>query len=82
MKQRRSRVISLQGAIEKSPKLLSHHSIFASEITSFIAIVVALKAIAKRLPLLFAYAFKSVKERQLLRLYGKQYRKEAKNPSI
>ena len=37
-----------------------------------------LKAIAKRLPLLFANAFKSLKEQQL---YGKQYRKEAKNQS-
>ena len=37
-----------------------------------------LKAIAKRLPLLFANAFKIIKERQL---YGKQYRKEAMNKS-
>ena len=35
-----------------------------------------LKAIAKKLPIIFANTFKSVKEQQL---YGKQYRKEAMN---
>jgi uncharacterized membrane protein YGL010W len=37
-----------------------------------------LKALAKKILLLFAYAFKSLKERQL---FGGQYRKEANNQS-